>query len=58
MKGDCLMNNTMKKILTLCLFLALLTPCLAGVAEEAAIILNKTRGEHADFAFAEDAQLL
>ena len=57
-KGDCLMNNTMKKILTLCLFLALLTPCLCAMAEDAPIILNKTRGEHADFSFAEDTQLL
>ncbi|MBR5302198.1 MAG: MBL fold metallo-hydrolase [Clostridia bacterium] len=44
----------MKKFLALCLLL-LLIPCL-GAAEE--IILNKTRGDHADFAFAEDAKLL
>lgn len=45
----------MKKLLALCLLL-LFIPCLGASAEE--IILNKTRGDHADFAFAEDAKLL
>ena len=45
----------MKKLLALCLLVFLL-PCLGASAEE--IILNKTRGDHADFAFAEDAKLL
>ncbi|MBQ4266032.1 MAG: MBL fold metallo-hydrolase [Clostridia bacterium] len=43
----------MKRFLALCLLLIL--PCCACAQE---IILNKTRGDHADFAFASDAQLL
>ena len=45
----------MKRILILCLML-LFIACAGAGAEE--IILNKTRGDHADFAFAPDAQLL
>ena len=45
----------MKRILALCLVL-LAFFCAGACAEE--IILNKTRGDHADFAFAEDAKLL
>ena len=45
----------MKKLLTLCLLLFLI-PTFGANAEE--IILNKTRGDHADFAFAQDAKLL
>lgn len=45
----------MKRILSLCLML-LLVCCMHASAEE--IILNKLRGDHADFAFADDAQLL
>lgn len=45
----------MKRILFLCLALLMLL-CASAYAEE--IILNKTRGDHADFAFSEDAKLL
>ncbi|MBQ7887419.1 MAG: MBL fold metallo-hydrolase [Clostridia bacterium] len=45
----------MKRILSVCLLLLLLA-CAGAAAEE--IILNKTRGDHADFAFSQDAQLL
>ena len=45
----------MKRILALCLML-LLAAC-AACAEEP-IIIDMTRGENADFAFAQDAQLL
>lgn len=45
----------MKRIWFLCLALLWLF-CSGACAEE--IILNKTRGEHADFAFSEDAKLL
>ncbi len=45
----------MKRIIMLCLALALLV-CSCAHAEE--IILNKTRGDHADFAFAEDTPVL
>ena len=45
----------MKRILALCLLL-MLAAC-AAIAEEQ-IVINMTRGENADFAFAEDAQLL
>lgn len=53
----------MKRILTLCfvmlMFAALAATCPAAYAEETErAILNKTKGEHADFAFAPDAQLL
>jgi len=53
----------MKRILTLCfvmlMFAALAAACPAAYAEETeSVILNKTKGEHADFAFAPDAQLL
>ena len=44
----------MKRIFALCLLLVML--CASGCAEE--IILNKIRGDHADFAFSEDAKLL
>lgn len=44
----------MKKLLALCLIL--LIPMTVANAEE--IILNKIRGDHADFAFAEDTKLL
>lgn len=45
----------MKRILALCLALLALA-CAGAYAEE--IILDKTRGDHADFAFAPDAKLL
>lgn len=45
----------MKRILILCLTL-LFIACANAFAEE--IVLNKLSGDHADFAFAEDAQLL
>ena len=45
----------MKRILLLCLTL-LFIACMGASAEE--VILNKVRGDHADFAFAEDAKLL
>ena len=45
----------MKRILTLFLLL-LFAACAAGAEES--IIIDKTRGENADFAFDEDAQLL
>ena len=45
----------MKRILILCLTLLFLC-CACACAEE--IILNKTRGDHADFTFPEEAQLL
>ena len=45
----------MKRILVLCLIL-LLAAC-AACAEEP-IIIDMTRGENADFAFAQDARLL
>lgn len=45
----------MKRILFLCLALMMLL-CASAYAEE--IVLNKTRGDHADFAFSEDAKLL
>lgn len=45
----------MKRILSLCLMLLILA-CACAAAEE--IILNKTRGDHADFAFDQDAPLL
>ena len=45
----------MKRILTLFLLL-LFSACAAGAEES--IIMDKTRGENADFAFDEDAQLL
>jgi len=45
----------MKRIWFLCLALLWLF-CSGACAEE--MILNKTRGEHADFAFSEDAKLL
>ncbi|MGN0773005.1 MAG: ComEC/Rec2 family competence protein [Candidatus Ventricola sp.] len=45
----------MKRILALCLTL-LLAACAACAEEQ--IIIDKTRGENADFAFAEDAGLL
>ncbi|MBQ8618180.1 MAG: MBL fold metallo-hydrolase [Clostridia bacterium] len=45
----------MKRILSLCLVLLVLFSA-GACAEE--IILNKTRGDHADFAFAQDAKLL
>jgi len=45
----------MKKFVALCLLL-LLIPCFGAYAEE--VVLNKLHGDHADFAFAEDAKLL
>ena len=50
----------MKKILTLCLLLALLIPAFAAVsiAEENSAVINKVRGDQPDFAFPEDAKLL
>lgn len=45
----------MKRIFSLCLVLIALS-CAGAYAEE--IILNKTRSDHADFTFAEDAKLL
>ena len=44
----------MKRIFALCLVLLML--CAHGCAEET--VLNKIRGDHADFAFSEDAKLL
>ena len=46
----------MKRILTLCLLLALLIPALS--CAEGSVIVNKIRGDQPDFAFAEDAKLL
>ncbi len=45
----------MKKLLALCLLLLLVF--MSGASAEE-IILNKVRGDHADFAFAEDVKLL
>ena len=45
----------MKRFLVLCLMLLML-PCFSVSAQE--VILNKVRGDHADFSFPEDAQLL
>ena len=47
----------MKKFLAFFLVLALLLPCLSVMAEED-IVIDRIAGEGADFAFAEDAQLL
>lgn len=47
----------MKKILALFLAFMLLLPCLSVMAEED-IVIDRIAGEGADFAFAEDAQLL
>ncbi len=46
----------MKRILMILLALMLALPCLAAAQDN--IVLNRTKGDHADFAFAEDAQLL
>ena len=46
----------MKRILTLCLLLALLIPALS--CAEDSVIINKIRGDQPDFAFAEDAKLV
>lgn len=46
----------MKRTLILCLLLALLLPALSAADET--IVIDKTRGENADFTFAQDAELL
>ncbi|MBR3795145.1 MAG: MBL fold metallo-hydrolase [Clostridia bacterium] len=50
----------MKKILALFAAILFLLPCLCGIAEESTqtIIIDKTKGENADFAFGEDEPLL
>lgn len=48
----------MKRILALLAALLLLLPCLCASAEADAVILDKTKGEHADFSFEEGTPLL
>lgn len=48
----------MKRILTILLALLVLGCACAFAEETESVIINKTKGENADFAFAEDAKLL